>query len=1303
MTKYRPIAVSAADLDGEAFVEAFGQPQARRIGYARAADMDMMGASFGGTADAELVAKNRFTMHNWFDEQVYTRGSGRIDDQRVIFFAFQDAATVVLRRCIAAAVKNESRCDGFCIVVLPDAEETFFLSGESKADDAEAFTQFYRLFASRIVPINEKVLSPRKLSPRRQSLLQRRASFVEEHQHDAEEKEEEEVIAKTKAKPSLGGLAMQQKLARSSAIVVAVRIRPLNSREIAKGDTVVFARSDDGAFCTVLESGIPGDAGGNDNVAEHVYDVVFDSQDDTELMYRTCAQRSVENALDGYNSTFFAYGQTGSGKTWTLFGDGEERPGITTLCINALFEAARARAADFLVRLSYLELYNEKLKDLLGDDPTQPSQVLRIIDDPMLGTIVHGVNEINVTSVAEALELIDHGEAHRAFGSTSMNAHSSRSHVILTMVIECKAQDDGEGSGTSVSRFHLVDLAGSERASNTGASGAQLREGAAINKSLSTLSQVIKGLASTKKGAHAHVPYRDSKLTRMLQSSLGGNAKTTVVCCVSPAASNREQTKSTLTFAASAGKISNKARQNRIHDKNSLLATYRKEIKRLRHQLEGSDIGELRMELANAQADAEAMRHQLESGDGANGAGGGAAAVGNDGEHQGCAASELQALEKHAEKKKNEAVPALDKHAKHSLAVEKRLRVEAEAEAALLRSQLRKWTAEARELGVLPLLTPVSADLGKEDARRRKESAKRQAAKDAAMITKLAASLDMHGGVKECFQRADKNGDRVLSARELFTFLEQNTKRGRRVLCTLRDCARIAAAAGEKGLTLGNLLRVVGGALKLPAEGTLDKPKGPTAALRRGRRAVRTNIFAQPQDETPPPPSFLSFLDDDEEEPPPPPLPDDDGEVYGAASDEVEDEDELRLTSDDDDDVVDVEANDAARKSRVKEDTLIPSDRPIRQIHGVAASTNLPANLDTAGKSFLLYNVATAEEGEKLSVEDQHAAEARGKERRKAIEAKMNAAKKERAGRRAAIEQRRQRRIAEEKEQLESRKKRRPNNKHAVSQAAVAAVRKSATAGTRHAAVAAVEGKARRARLEAQSKKRAAARKHEKERVDMRESQLKIERREARVSTVTGAREQRRGGKPKKAAAASKRAARTSSNAGPKESVAKTSRKLATASKKKGTKKKTKTKAGVRKKKADAVAAASSATKKVATDKSGGNHKLKKAEAAAALAAGSSSDDDDLMAEFEAHAKMTESALHNAVPSVAPAAAAPAADTAVAPAVAPVVAPAAATPAAATDPAAAPATAPAANPPAPAVKKAPAKKKKKKKKMFGLF
>lgn len=252
---------------------------------------------------------------------------------------------------------------------------------------------------------------------------------------------------------------------------------------------------------------------------------------------------------------------------------------------------------EYVVRLTYAELYNEELRDLLAPHPSPEG--LKIIDDPNLGPLIQNITEANFTTAAEVKQLLDEGENRRHFGVTNMNAHSSRSHVMVRLCIETRKVPSkpanplrsswGKDKPNCVSTLNLVDLAGSERATKSGTTGQALKEGSFINKSLLTLGTVIASLSEGKQGAH--IPYRDSKLTRLLSSALGGNAKTCMITCISPASGNVVESLSTLRFASRAKRIVNSAQKGEIHNVKTLtskLAIANLELDQMRAQLEVS-------------------------------------------------------------------------------------------------------------------------------------------------------------------------------------------------------------------------------------------------------------------------------------------------------------------------------------------------------------------------------------------------------------------------------------------------------------------------------------------------------------------------------------------------------------------------------------------------------------------------------------------------------------------------------------------------------------------------------------------
>lgn len=315
-----------------------------------------------------------------------------------------------------------------------------------------------------------------------------------------------------------------------------------------------------------------------------VFDHAYGWDTAQRSLYEDLGRPIVEQALRGFNGTIFAYGQTGSGKTFSMMGD-ESNPGIIPLLNFELFDRLAAMQAEspsrsFLVLVSFLEIYNECIKDLLNPSDKQ----LMIREHPDLGVYVQDLAELVVKDAADVVRLLDQGQKVRHVAATAMNDRSSRSHSCFTIKIEQKTVEragNKEKTTTLGAKINLVDLAGSERAEKTGATGETLKQGASINKSLSALGNVINALAE---GKVSHVPYRDSKLTRLLQHSLGGNSLTVMVAAVSPADDNYDETLSTLQYANRAKNIKNVAKRN--EDVNQqVISQLREEIEALRRQL----------------------------------------------------------------------------------------------------------------------------------------------------------------------------------------------------------------------------------------------------------------------------------------------------------------------------------------------------------------------------------------------------------------------------------------------------------------------------------------------------------------------------------------------------------------------------------------------------------------------------------------------------------------------------------------------------------------------------------------------
>lgn len=318
------------------------------------------------------------------------------------------------------------------------------------------------------------------------------------------------------------------------------------------------------------------------------YNYVFAPEDTQEMLYENAVKRMVLKLFDGYNVTILAYGQTGSGKTHTMgttfSGTMDDEVGVIPRAIGDIFELiASMPDHDFEVNVSFVELYKEKLYDLLSSNPRDQSVVdIREIDGK---NVIQNLTEKAVKDMLTTTNWLVQGSSDRAVGATAMNAQSSRSHAIFTITVQKVPKENP--SAATIAKFHLVDLAGSERSKKTQAVGEQFKEGVNINKGLSALGNVISALGTGKE--NGHVPYRDSKLTRLLQDSLGGNSMTLMIACVSPADYNCDETISTLRYADRARKIKNKP----VVNEDPKMA----EINRLK-----ADLQELRVKMSSMSA-----------------------------------------------------------------------------------------------------------------------------------------------------------------------------------------------------------------------------------------------------------------------------------------------------------------------------------------------------------------------------------------------------------------------------------------------------------------------------------------------------------------------------------------------------------------------------------------------------------------------------------------------------------------------------------------------------------------------------
>ncbi|OQR83544.1 kinesin-like protein [Achlya hypogyna] len=407
---------------------------------------------------------------------------------------------------------------------------------------------------------------------------------------------------------------------------VVIRVRPPLPREL-QGDKPfqnVVTVDSSGHYLSVSDSShhsTPDDPSNPSSYSNHSFsfDHVYDQHSTQRAVYENTAKAVVESSLEGYNATIFAYGQTGTGKTYTMEGFNSsggsslEDRGIIPRAIEQIFMHIQANVSArmrFLVRASYLQIYNESISDLLKPERNN----LTIREDKKRGVFVEGLSEWVVRSPEEIYGLMERGGAMRATGSTKMNEISSRSHAVFIIIAEQSQTTYVDTTGKEIAleeftalvnaqssrdrtkleslvrqsfkvgKLNLVDLAGSERVRLSGATGQRLEESKKINQSLSALGNVIAALTDAR--GRQHIPYRDSKLTRILEDSLGGNCKTTMMAMISPALEAIVESLSTLKFANRAKNIKNEARVNEDLDQKSLLRKYERELKRLRAELE---------------------------------------------------------------------------------------------------------------------------------------------------------------------------------------------------------------------------------------------------------------------------------------------------------------------------------------------------------------------------------------------------------------------------------------------------------------------------------------------------------------------------------------------------------------------------------------------------------------------------------------------------------------------------------------------------------------------------------------------
>uniref|UniRef100_A0A8H7Y5S6 Kinesin motor domain-containing protein n=1 Tax=Psilocybe cubensis TaxID=181762 RepID=A0A8H7Y5S6_PSICU len=390
-------------------------------------------------------------------------------------------------------------------------------------------------------------------------------------------------------------------------IQVILRCRARSQREIDEEQTVIVDIDGEKAKELIIQT-----AKSNSSLGMHTraptrtytYDIVFGPEATQSMVFHDVVAPMVKEVTEGYNCTVFAYGQTGTGKTYTMQGELAPSPvggpavsaGIIPRVLFRLFHELEKAHTDFIVKISYIELYNEELRDLLAAELSAPStltqpmgkdakggeQKLNIFDDVnKRGVIIQGLEEIPVKDSKQALALLTKGSERRQIAATNFNEHSSRSHSIFSITVQIKEPSAAGDDLIKIGKLNLVDLAGSENIGRSGAENKRAREAGMINQSLLTLGRVINALVDKSQ----HVPYRESKLTRLLQDSLGGRTKTCIIATISPSSLNYEETISTLDYALRAKSIRNKPEVNQRMTRNSLLKDYIIEIEQLKADL----------------------------------------------------------------------------------------------------------------------------------------------------------------------------------------------------------------------------------------------------------------------------------------------------------------------------------------------------------------------------------------------------------------------------------------------------------------------------------------------------------------------------------------------------------------------------------------------------------------------------------------------------------------------------------------------------------------------------------------------
>ncbi|XP_062946031.1 kinesin-like protein KIF19 [Cynocephalus volans] len=416
--------------------------------------------------------------------------------------------------------------------------------------------------------------------------------------------------------PALGSPALREMEPKDQQLVVALRIRPLNDAELEEGGTVIAHKVGDQTVVLVDPGEDP-----EDTLRTHrprkrtfIFDTVFDQHASQEDVYCATIQHLVEGIISGYNATVFAYGPSGTGKTHTMLGKDAE-PGVYLQTLTDLFQVIEQTRdnMDYSVSMSYFEIYNEVIRDLLNPS----SEFLELREDSRGSIQIAGIMEVSTSNAQEIMQLLTKGNRQRTQEPTATNKTSSRSHAVLQVTVHQQSRSTDLVEEVHVGRLFMVDLAGSERASQTQNRGKRMKEGAHINRSLLALGNCINALSEKGSSRSQYVNFRDSKLTRLLKDALGGNSRTVMIAHISPASTCFEESRTTLLYAYRAKNIKTRVKRNllnvsyRIAQYTDVISDLRREIEHLKSKIEKQE-KEKKSEPSNQDAQVTNPTHDAE-------------------------------------------------------------------------------------------------------------------------------------------------------------------------------------------------------------------------------------------------------------------------------------------------------------------------------------------------------------------------------------------------------------------------------------------------------------------------------------------------------------------------------------------------------------------------------------------------------------------------------------------------------------------------------------------------------------------